>query len=123
MDIQLLPENVSNDFYPSKEFEREEEEVVAQGPCTTFFVDSMQSNGQAYTNISDQSELHDQPFFVEDETMLFHMLFDDAQTNEAKSIGSNRQAYTNIGDQSEQYDQTFFDLDQSSIAMLKNKNV
>jgi hypothetical protein len=50
--------------------------------------------------------------------MLYHMLFGDAQTNEAESIGSNCQAYTNINDQSEQYDQTFLDLDQSSIAMM-----
>ena len=73
MDIQVLPINVSNGFYPSEQFERAEEKVVAPGPCTKFFVNSMQSNGQAYTNISDQSELHDQPFFVEDKTILFHM--------------------------------------------------
>ena len=52
----------------------------------------MQSNGQAYTNISDESELHDQTFFNQDELMLYHMIFGDAQTNEAESIGSNRQA-------------------------------
>ena len=91
-NIQVLPGNFSNGFYSSKQFERTGEEVVVPGPCTTFFVDSMQSNGQAYTNISDESELHDQTFFNQDELMLYHMIFGDAQTNEAESIGSNRQA-------------------------------
>ena len=79
-------------FIPPNSLKERGRKWLYQCPCTTFFVDSMQSNGQAYTNISDESELHDQTFFNQDELMLYHMIFGDAQTNEAESIGSNRQA-------------------------------
>jgi general stress protein 26 len=110
-NIQVLPMGeFSDEFRPSKVlFERSEKEVVAPHPCTTSFVDSMQRNGQAYTNNTHQSE---QTFFNQDELTLYHMLFGDAQSNEAETLGSNRQAYTNITHQSEQ---TFFNQDELTL--------
>jgi hypothetical protein len=122
-NIQLLgEEEFASGFRPSILFERAEKEVVAPHPCTTSFVDSMQRNGQAYTNNTDQSE---QKFFNQDELTMYHIYLGDAQSNEAETLRNNRQAYTDIGDQSDRYDQPFLDLhetnqDPALFAKLQN---
>jgi transposase-like protein len=122
-NIQLLgEEEFASGFHPSILFERVEKEVVAPHPCTMSFVDSMQRNGQAYTNNTDQSE---QKFFNQDELTMYHIYLGDAQSNEAETLRNNRQAYTDIGDQSDRYDQPFLDLhetnqDPALFAKLQN---
>jgi hypothetical protein len=122
-NIQLLgEEEFASGFRPSILFERAEKEVVAPHPCTTSFIDSMQRNGQAYTNNTDQSE---QKFFNQNELTMYHIYLGDAQSNEAETLRNNRQAYTNIGDQSDRYDQPFLHLhetnqDPALFAKLQN---